>query len=364
MSFTLYPNQFKMRENGNYAGLSAIKGDTGNTGAQGPKGDTGDTGAQGATGPTGPAAGFGTVTATVDGSSGTPRVVVTTSGTNEALNIQFAFSGLKGEGFGGGTFTPLVSFASTQPADAPNNTLWLQNVSASSVGDVQVGYSSTPPSTSSSGGTLSDGDVYVMCKGENAHSITWGSLKLCPYYAWVRESGSWVKKQGQVKSGGTWYPIGAIWVVENGVVVGSIAYTNSSDAGIYFVPSTENGYFVLTATGSQSATNSRRIAFGSEGYTPSTNPFKLVLDGEVTNGPVDTYFGCSSEAGAGSGSGTLYMSSNDCLSIAKNSTVVNPSKVCSNSTGERYPSLSVGVTGGATVIIRMRNVYILTDYVE
>jgi len=29
MSFTLYPNQFKMREDGEYTGLAAIKGDAG-----------------------------------------------------------------------------------------------------------------------------------------------------------------------------------------------------------------------------------------------------------------------------------------------------------------------------------------------
>lgn len=42
-------------------------------------------------------AGFGQIAATVENSVGTPNVVVTTSGTNEAKNISFAFSGLKGE---------------------------------------------------------------------------------------------------------------------------------------------------------------------------------------------------------------------------------------------------------------------------
>lgn len=42
-------------------------------------------------------AGFGQIAATVENSAGTPNVVVTTSGTNEAKNISFAFSGLKGE---------------------------------------------------------------------------------------------------------------------------------------------------------------------------------------------------------------------------------------------------------------------------
>ena len=84
-------------------GPQGVKGDTGDTGPQGPqgvKGDTGDTGPQGpqgVKGDTGSAAGFGTVTASVDSNVGTPSVEVTTSGPDTAKNITFAFHNLKGD---------------------------------------------------------------------------------------------------------------------------------------------------------------------------------------------------------------------------------------------------------------------------
>ena len=87
-------------------GPQGEKGDTGPQGPpgeQGPKGDTGDTGPQGPAGPAGPAgvdgaaAGFGTPTATVDNTTGTPSVQVTASGPDTAKIFTFAFSGLKGE---------------------------------------------------------------------------------------------------------------------------------------------------------------------------------------------------------------------------------------------------------------------------
>ncbi len=66
-------------------------GPKGETGATGPKGDTG------ATGPAGAAAGFGTPTATVDATSGTPNVTITASGSDTEKVFSFAFTGLKGE---------------------------------------------------------------------------------------------------------------------------------------------------------------------------------------------------------------------------------------------------------------------------
>lgn len=63
-------------------------------GPQGPKGETGPAGADGAAGA---AAGFGTPTATVDATSGTPAVTVQASGPDTAKVFAFSFTGLKGE---------------------------------------------------------------------------------------------------------------------------------------------------------------------------------------------------------------------------------------------------------------------------
>lgn len=63
----------------------------------GPQGPKGETGPAGATGAAGAAAGFGTPTATVDSTSGTPAVTVQASGPDTAKVFAFSFTGLKGE---------------------------------------------------------------------------------------------------------------------------------------------------------------------------------------------------------------------------------------------------------------------------
>ena len=60
-------------------------------------GEKGDVGPQGEKGDTGDAAGFGTVTATIDANVGTPSVEVTVSGPNTAKNFDFKFKNMKGE---------------------------------------------------------------------------------------------------------------------------------------------------------------------------------------------------------------------------------------------------------------------------
>lgn len=66
-------------------------------GPQGEPGEQGQQGTPGAAGVDGAPAGFGAPTATVDPTTGTPRVEVTATGPDTAKVFSFAFAGLKGE---------------------------------------------------------------------------------------------------------------------------------------------------------------------------------------------------------------------------------------------------------------------------
>lgn len=127
-----------------------LKGQQGEQGIQGIQGIQGETGQTGATGA---AAGFGTVTATVDANVGTPSVEVSTSGTDTAKNFAFAFHNLKGQkgetGDGvpsGGTDGQLLSKTSSGTAwiDPPStddhkwNDVTLNKANSTSASDIYV----------------------------------------------------------------------------------------------------------------------------------------------------------------------------------------------------------------------------------
>lgn len=156
--------------------FSGLKGETGPRGEQGPQGETGTQGPQGT------AAGFGSATASVDGSTGTPDVTVSVSGPDTAKVFDFQFSGLKGEtgaaaGFGQITATvgaevgtPSVSVEASGPDTAKNLAFTFANLKGEpgqSVGEIQRTAGTGAPGTTdtytmydSDGGTIGTFTVY------------------------------------------------------------------------------------------------------------------------------------------------------------------------------------------------------------
>lgn len=131
-----------------------------------PKGDTGETGA------TGPAAGFGTISATVDNTSGTPGVTVNTSGPDTAKNMTFAFTGLKGPQGEPGPVSQVCGVSPNAQGNVPlkGTDIPLQTMSLVTVKQAidNVGATFTG-ATSSTAGTK--GQVPAPAAGEEGHAL-------------------------------------------------------------------------------------------------------------------------------------------------------------------------------------------------
>ena len=150
--------------------FSGLKGETGPRGEQGPQGETGTQGPQGT------AAGFGSATANVDGSTGTPDVTVSVSGPDTAKVFDFQFSGLKGQtgaaaGFGeitaivGATVgVPSVSVETSGPDTAKNLAFTFTNLKGEpgqSVGSIQRTAGTGAPGTTDTYTMYDDGGEVI-----------------------------------------------------------------------------------------------------------------------------------------------------------------------------------------------------------
>lgn len=130
---------------------------SGAQGIQGPKGDTGSP------------AGFGSITATVDDTTGTPAVSVQSDGPNTAKNISFNFSGLKGEkgdpGEAGTQINSILPLMVETPPDEGNNT-----------GNILFGNNARVTSSRASGGVGIGTNVITDHKSVSIGHNAWANI--------------------------------------------------------------------------------------------------------------------------------------------------------------------------------------------
>ena len=242
MSFTIYPNQFKMRDNGQYVGLNAIKGDTGETG---------------------PA----------------------------------------GRGIGEGEFTPLVYYDAERPTNGVNNSMWVKGSSSFTLGEVMVGPTSTTPTTRPNGNSLQAGDLYVMGGKGNNHPTVWGNVTFYPFRCWVYSGSAWVYKDAEVRYNNDWYPMNSEWFVENGVIIGELIYRGSGIPS--YEAGSSNGELVLSLK-TTSSSGSIVCTTAGNNVDMSTNPFTNVIEGTLYNGHGNGKFGSIDESYGGGTAATNY----------------------------------------------------------
>ena len=159
-----------------YEGYAYIDGAWASLGqfAIGPRGEQGE---QGQPGATGAAAGFGTPTATVDSSTGTPSVTITASGPDTAKIFNFSFHNLKGEKGDQGDAGSVTSVNNINPDGNGNVALSANNIPTSDNVNVQGHITAIETDvdelkTSLNNAILQSAAFAIMANGTDSHSLT------------------------------------------------------------------------------------------------------------------------------------------------------------------------------------------------